>query len=295
MMQAQSLSAARNGRRFALQIPFIQHVARSRFSIVSTLRFLMRSLRVVNHLAFALLLCAIINLDFTGKVNADDWARRWLRRLMRIMGIQFLIQGKPVEGGQMIVCNHVSWIDIPLVGAALTSRFVAKSDIQHWPLIGFIARAIGTFFIRRGAGGSKPLLEKLRPHLAAGGSVVIFPEGTTTDGHNVLPFHPRLFQAALDCQAPVQPVALRYGLNQQGEDIAPFIGNDTLFAHVVRVLRSPGLVAELIYCPPLMPQHYSDRSAMAADAEEAIRRAVAPETVFKKPALIQLREHARAA
>ena len=295
MLNAHLTTAASDGRRFALGNPLVQFAAGSRFVIVSNLRFLLRALRVINHLAFALLLCAIINLDFTGKVNADDWARRWLRRLMRIMGIQFLIHGKPVEGGQMIVCNHVSWIDIPLVGAALTSRFVAKSDIQHWPLIGFIARAIGTFFIRRGAGGSKPLLEKLRPHLAAGGSVVIFPEGTTTDGHNVLPFHPRLFQAALDCQAPVQPVALRYGLNQQGEDIAPFIGNDTLFAHVVRVLRSPGLVAELIYCPPLMPQHYSDRSAMAADAEEAIRRAVAPETVFKKPALIQLREHARAA
>lgn len=295
MMDVQITTAASDSRRFALQIPLVQFAARGCLHIVSILRFLLRSLRVANHLAFALLLCAIINLDFTSKVNADDWARRWLKRLMRIMGIQFVVHGQPVAGGQMIVCNHVSWIDIPLVGAALTSRFVAKSDIQHWPIIGFIARAIGTFFIRRGAGGSKPLLEKLKPHLAAGGSVVVFPEGTTTNGHNVLPFHPRLFQAALDCHAPVQPVALRYGLNAQGDDIAPFIGDDTLFAHVVRVLRSPGLVAELIYCAPLHPEHYSDRVMMAADAEEAIRRAVAPETVFKRPALLELRQHAKAA
>ncbi len=287
MLEAHLKTAAPTGRRFALGNPLVQFAARSCFVIVSTLRFLLRALRVINHLLFALLLCVIINLDFTGKVNADDWARRWLGRLMRIMGIRFVIQGEPVAGGQMIVCNHVSWIDIPLVGAALTSRFVAKSDIQHWPLIGFIARAIGTFFIRRGAGGSKPLLEKLKPHLAAGGSVVIFPEGTTTDGHDVLPFHPRLFQAALDCAAPVQPVALRYGLTASGENIAPFIGDDTLAAHVVRVLKSPGITAELVYCPPLMPAHYSDRSLMARDAEEAIRRAVAPEAVFKRPALLE--------
>lgn len=256
-------------------------------------RFMLRAVRVIHHIGFALLLCTLINLDFTGRINADDWARRWLRRLMRIMGIRFVVHGQPAAGGQMIVCNHVSWLDIPLVGAALSSRFVAKSDIQHWPLIGFIARAIGTFFIRRGPGGSKPLLDKLRPHLAAGGSVVIFPEGTTTDGHNVLPFHPRLFQAALDCQAQVQPVALRYGLTAGGENIAPFIGDDTLAGHVLRMLRSPGLTAELFYCPVLLPSHYSDRQLMARDAEEAIRRAVAPETLFKTPALVEL--HAKAA
>ncbi len=257
-------------------------------------RFFFRAIRVIWHLLFALMLCAIINLDFTHRVDADDWARRWLRRLMRIMGIRFVVHGTPVAGGQMIVCNHVSWLDIPLVGAALTSRFVAKSDIQHWPMLGFIARAIGTFFIRRGPGGSKPLLEKLKPHLAQGGSVVIFPEGTTTDGHSVLPFHPRLFQAAMDCHAPVQPVALRYGLTDKGEDVAPFIGDDTLVAHIARMLKSPGLTAELFYCPPLLPEHYSDRSAMAQDAEEAIRRVVAPQqTVFKTPALLE--QHAKAA
>lgn len=257
------------------------------------LRFLLRSLRVTFHLGLALLLCAIINLDCTGRVDADDWSRRWLRRLMRIMGIQFVVHGEPSPGGQMIVCNHVSWIDIPLVGAALSSRFVAKSDIQHWPLIGFIARAIGTFFIHRGTGGSKPMLDKLRPHLAQGGSVVIFPEGTTTTGHTVLPFHPRLFQAALDCQVPVQPVALRYGLTAAGQNIAPFIGDDDLASHVLRMLKSPGLTAELFYCAPLLPAHYSDRLAMARDAEEAIRRAVAPESLFKTPALLEL--HAKAA
>ena len=295
MMFLHPATASSNGRRFALPIAMTSFTARSRHSIVSRLRFLLRSLRVANHLAVALLLCTIMNLDFTGRIDIDDWSRRWLRRLMRIMGIRFIVHGEPVQGSQMMVCNHVSWIDIPLVGAALTSRFVAKSDIQYWPLIGFIARAIGTFFIRRGHGGSKPLLEKLKPHLAAGGSVVIFPEGTTTDGHNVLPFHPRLFQAALDCNAAVQPVALRYGRTADGEEIAPFVGEDNLFSHVVRVLRSPGLTAELIYCPPLLSTHYSDRAAMAQDAEAAIRRVIAPVAGLKKPALLERQGYAQAA
>ncbi len=268
---------------------------RSRPATVSTLRFLLRSFRVACHLLLALVLCTIMNLDFTGRIDIDDWSRRWLRRLMRIMGIRFIVHGAPVAGGQMIVCNHVSWLDIPLVGAALTSRFVAKSDIQHWPVIGFIARAIGTLFIRRGTGGSRPLLEKLKPHLDGGGSMVIFPEGTTTDGRNVLAFHPRLFQAAIDCRALVQPVALRYGLTESGENIAPFIGDDDLFSHVVRMLRSPGLTAELFYCAPLRPDQYSDRVAMAADAEAAIRRVIAPDAVFKRPALLERQAHARAA
>lgn len=295
MMEGQITAAAGHGRRFVLQDGIYLFAERSVPNIVSSLRFMWRALRVALHLLFALLLCAIMNADFTGRVDIDDWSRRWLKRLMRIMGIRFVIHGEPVKGGQMIVCNHVSWIDIPLVGAALTSRFVAKSDIQHWPMIGFIARAIGTFFIRRGTGGSKPLLEKLKPHLDAGGSVVIFPEGTTTSGHDVLPFHPRLFQAAFDCAAPVQPVALRYGLTQSGENIAPFIGDDDLLSHIVRMLKAPGLTAELIYCAPLLPHNYDDRAAMARDAEAAIRRAVAPETLFKKPALLELQEQAKAA
>lgn len=262
--------------------------------MLTMLRFVTRAIRVFCHVLLAVFLCTLINLDFTHRIDADDWARRWVKRLIRIMGIRYVVHGTPVAGGQMIVCNHVSWIDIPLVSATLSSRFVAKSEIQHWPMIGFIARAIGTFFIRRGAGGSKPLLEKLKPHLDAGGSIVIFPEGTTTDGHDVKPFHPRLFQAALDCEAPVQPVAIRYGRNAHGEDIAPFVGDDDLISHIARMLKSPGLTAELFYCPPLLPEHYSDRSLMAHDAEEAIRRVVAPETILKTPALLE-QQHAKAA
>lgn len=253
------------------------------------LRFALRAARLLVHVHFGLLLVLWIKLfGFTGRINVDDLAQRWLRRLIRILGLRFVVKGEPVAGGQLIVCNHVSWLDIPLVGAALCSRFVAKSEIQHWPVAGWYANAIGTFYIRRGQGGSKPLLEKLTPHLQAGGSVVIFPEGTTTDGRSVLPFHARLFQAALEARCPVQPVALRYGLDHKGEDLAPFIGDDDLVSHIIRVLKAPGLIAELHYCPPLAVEHFANRQLLAHDAEEAIRRVVAPQPAAQKPALLEL-------
>ncbi|MDP3858516.1 MAG: lysophospholipid acyltransferase family protein [Stagnimonas sp.] len=257
--------------------------------------FLFRCLRLICHVALGLVLASLIKFDFTRRIDADDWARRWLKRLMRILGIRFSIHGSPVEGGQMIVCNHVSWLDIPLVGAALCNRFVAKSEIQHWPVAGALANCIGTFYIRRGPGGSRPLLEKLRPHLHGGGSVVIFPEGTTTAGREVLPFHPRLFQAALDAGCPVQPVALRYGRAADGRDLAPFIGDDDLVSHIVRLLKAPGLSAELHYCVPVFPEALEDRHGLARRAEDSIRRRVAPEATFRRPALLEASDTARAA
>lgn len=254
---------------------------------VAQLRFLLRCLRLLVHVGFGLVLATLINLDFSRRIDGDDWVRRWLRRLMRILGIRFHIHGQSVGGGQMIVCNHVSWLDIPLVGAALCSRFVAKSDIQHWPVAGWLASCTGVFYIRRGPGGSRPLLEKLGPHLQRGGSVVIFPEGTTTDGRQVLPFHARLFQAAVDAGCPVQPVTLRYGPTADGRQLAPFIGDDDLVSHILRLLRAPGLEAELHFGEPLHPGAAEDRQQLARRAEDVVRGMLLQPPPAKTPALLE--------
>lgn len=271
-----------------------ERVAAARFeaaapgqALAGTLRFLLRSLRLLLHVGFGLLLATLINLDITRRIDADDWVRRWLRRLMRILGIRFSIHGKPVAGGQVIVCNHVSWLDIPLVGAALCSRFVARSDIQHWPVAGWLASCTGVFYIRRGPGGSRPLLEKLSPYLRRGGSVVIFPEGTTTDGRQVLPFHARLFQGAIDAGCPVQPLALRYGPTADGRQLAPFIGDDDLVSHILRLLKAPGLSAELHYGEPIHPGEAEDRQQLARRAEEAVRGMLALPPPARTPALLE--------
>lgn len=240
---------------------------------MASLRFALRAARLLLHVAFGLLLVALMRgFTWTGHIPTQAWAQRWLRRLMRIIGLRYQVSGSPQPTGQMIVCNHVSWLDIPLVGAALCTRFVAKSEIQHWPVAGAMGNVMGTFYLRRGAGGSKPLLDRLCPHLATGGSVVVFPEGTTTEGRDVLPFHPRLFSAAHQAPCLIQPVALYY--HGPNAALAPFVGDDTLVAHIIRLLKAPGLAATLIYCPPLDAQQFASRHALAAAAEQAIRAAL---------------------
>jgi len=110
----------------------------------------------------------------------------------------------------------------------------------------------------------------------------VFPEGTISDGEQVLPFHPRLFAAASESSCPVQPVAIRYGRAADGSNIAPFIGDDDLFSHILRLLKEPELLAEVIYCSPVHPQQ-SLRDPLAEHARQSIVDALLPTRVADYP------------
>jgi 1-acyl-sn-glycerol-3-phosphate acyltransferase len=194
--------------------------------------------------------------------------------MLDIFNIEVRVHGAPVRGARMTVANHVSWLDIPLMSSSELTRFVSKSEVRNWPVAGWLADAAGTFYIQRGKGGARPLLDQLTPHLAAGGSVTIFPEGTTTDGSKVLDFHPRLFAAAIDAGCVVQPVAIRYGCSVDGKNLAPFIGDDDLVSHIWRLLREPELCAQLVYCAPITARGL-ERDALAAAAQASIHNALA--------------------
>ena len=178
----------------------------------------------------------------------------------------------------MRVANHVSWLDIALIGAAAPTRFVAKSEVAHWPLAGWLADAAGSFYIRRGRGGATPLLDQLVPHLHRGGEFCFFPEGTTTEGPLPGPFHARLFAAAIEADCHVQPVALSYGRSPDGRDIAPFVGEDSLFAHILRLLRAGPIEARVQFGRPIPPTGTRDELAQAAHATicRALRSAPIP-------------------
>ena len=215
-----------------------------------TLRVCYRGARLIVHLLVGLLLVAVVALDRLSRINAQQLMSWWCGITLDIFGVRLIRHGAPHMGARVTVANHVSWLDIIVIGACEPTRFVAKSEIRDWPIAGALANACGTFYIRRGKGGARPLLDKLVPHLQ-NGCVTIFPEGTTTDGRQVLPFHPRLFAAAIEARCAVQPAALRYGLSASGENIAPFIGDDDLVSHILRLLKEPELVAEVTYCAPL--------------------------------------------
>lgn len=229
----------------------------------------LRGLRLVIHLLVGLTLAAAVGLSF-GKLQPEPLIRWWSEILLEIFDIRLAVHGRGLAGQRVLVANHISWLDIPVIGALEATRFVAKSEIRDWPIAGWLARAAGTFFIQRGKGGARPLLERAAPHLAAGGSFVFFPEGTTTDGRQVLRFHPRLFAAAADNGVPVQPIALRYS----GE-VAPFIGEDDLVSHILRLLKQPRLTVEVSYCVPLSGLQ---RETLATHAEQVIRAAAVRES-----------------
>ncbi|MDP9141693.1 MAG: 1-acyl-sn-glycerol-3-phosphate acyltransferase [Pseudomonadota bacterium] len=235
------------------------------------LRTLVRSARLLVHIVTGILVSTAVNLDFTGRLRPEPIARFWSRRLLRILNIELIVHGQRARGATVTAANHVSWLDIPVISTGDQCQFIAKSEIRHWPVAGSLARAAGTFYLRRGKGGAKPLIEALVPHLSNGGSVVLFPEGTTTDGQQVLPFHARLFSAALDANAQIQPLALRYGPARDGRLVAPFIGNDDLVRHILRLLREPALRVDMHYCTPFAASGL-DRAAVALRAEQAVRQ-----------------------
>ena len=172
-----------------------------------------RLLRLALHLCAGLATCAFIfpMLDAAGR---QARIRRWSGKLLTICGVSLQVVGTLDERARqraLFVSNHVSWLDIFVINALLPCRFVAKSDIRSWPLVGWLCEKTGTVFIARGrVRDVRKIYEGLVVSLRAGEHVAFFPEGTTAAQGNLLPFHANLFEAAIEAQVPVQPCAVRY-------------------------------------------------------------------------------------
>ncbi len=197
----------------------------------------------------------------------------WAQRMLAIWGIRLVVRGvPPYDGPVLLVANHISWLDILVMHAARHCRFVSKSDIKHWPLIGTLATAAGTLYIERASRrDAMRVVHRMVDALRAGEVVAVFPEGTTSDGIHLLPFHANLMQAAIAAEAPVVPVALQFVDRASGEtSLAPcYVGDDTLLGSIWRTLTTPGITAVVSFGPP---QHAEgrDRRAWASDLREAI-------------------------
>jgi 1-acyl-sn-glycerol-3-phosphate acyltransferase len=152
------------------------------------------------------------------------------------------------ERGRLLLINHISWIDIFGVAAALPARFVAKSEIGRWPLMGALVTMSGTLYIERGRRHAVSALNKrVRELLEAGESVVVFPEGTTTDGAALLPFHSNLVAPAVESGCEVWPVALRYTQRGAPSTAAAFIGDMTLVTSMWNIVSAGGLQIEVAF------------------------------------------------
>lgn len=208
----------------------------------------------------------------------------WLAQVLIILNIQTEIEGdRPAECGHLWLANHVSWLDIPLLGGLLSHTvFLSKAEIRRWPIIGRLAAQAGTLFMTRGA-GSRGAHIALTEGLKRNQQVVIFPEGTTTLGLGVNRFHARLIQPALDAPAPVQPVALRYVTAEGRVDRrAAYIDDDRLTTSLWRILRAKKMRVRVRFldCIPvqptcaLAPTPALNRDAITRLAEHRIRQAL---------------------
>lgn len=173
----------------------------------------------------------------------------WLRRGTDILGVRVIARGRATAGPALMLANHLSWLDVLVLATQSRAGFVAKAEVAHWPLLGWLAGIGGTEFVRRGSHGDvKRVLARMVVRLAAGGSLTLFPEGTSTDSKLPLRFRPRLLQAAVDAGVPVQPVALYYGAQTPA---VAFVGEDSFLSHLWRLLATEPVLAEVIFLPEL--------------------------------------------
>jgi len=198
--------------------------------------------------------------------------RTWSRQLLAILSVRVRI--KAVSGQterRVLVCNHISWLDIFVLAARYPAIFVAKSEIRRWPLVGSLCARAGTVFIERGRHASARRTNAvLQAAIARGTLICIFPEGTTTDGRHVGRFHAALFQPAIDSDALIQPAVIRY-VDTAGNycDAPNFVGETTFMESLWNITAMRRIVAEL-HLPHCMPAAGRDRRVLAAEVHTAI-------------------------
>jgi 1-acyl-sn-glycerol-3-phosphate acyltransferase len=195
----------------------------------------------------------------------------WSAGLMRVFGFRLRRFGTPLTGAAVFVANHVSWVDIIVLHSQRMMGFVAKREIAGWPLVGWLAARGETIFHQRGSTESLGgvLHEKLA-RLRSGRAVGVFPEGRTRDGRVVGPFHARIFLAAVEADAPVQPVALRYGVHGDAQTRVAFQPGESFAGNFLRLLGEPARVAEVHFLAPILPGDAEGRRRIAECARERI-------------------------
>ncbi len=215
------------------------------------------------HILTGVLMAAALGLGQKRRYVSTQPLAWWSRGLCRILGVRLKTQGALHSGSTLFVANHISWLDIFCIAAVCPTQFLAKQEVTHWPLFGWLSRRAGTAFIRRGGeNGAGEALEQLVWRLRQGERILVFPEGTSTTGETVRRFFRRLFHAAILTGRPVQAIALRYPHSEGVHPVVPFVGDDALLPHLWKLLGESGIVAELYFASVHTAPHPS-RDALA--------------------------------
>ncbi|MFZ2649505.1 MAG: lysophospholipid acyltransferase family protein [Burkholderiaceae bacterium] len=228
----------------------------------------------------AVLVCALV-FPFLKPAQRMRQVGTWASRSLAALGVELDVQGQVRTAPVLLAANHVSWLDILVIHAVQPVRFVSKADVRHWPVLGWMIACGGTLFIERERKrDALRVVHQIAAALQAGDTVAVFPEGTTGDGADLLPFHANLLQAAIATATPVQAIALRYRDAQHALSPAPaYAGETTLAQTLWRVAMADGLCAGLIILPALATRHI-DRRALAQRLQMEIRAALGTTAQF---------------
>lgn len=212
----------------------------------------------------------------TPSAHREAQIQQWACAVLHVLGIQVRLQGA-IQRGQLLVANHVSWLDVIVLHSLCPqARFVAKADVLNWPLIGRLAHGAGTLFVQRDQPRmAARIVSEVTSVLGSGGTVMVFPEGTTSDGVAVLPFRSSLLQAAFVGNGAAQPLALRY--SEGAQSISPsvrYLGDDSLVQSIWWMCRARGVVANVTALPlrTADTDRKSFAAALRADIEQALIR-----------------------
>jgi 1-acyl-sn-glycerol-3-phosphate acyltransferase len=228
-----------------------------------------RLLRVALHLAAGCAISAVVY-PLASRPARRALQQRWSKDLLAILGVRLRAPARPLAPASLVVANHVSWLDAIALNALGPAAFVCKSEVRRWPVLGWLIERQETYFVARGnARDARRLIGAIRRRLSAGERVALFPEGTTSDGTGVLAFRPALIEAATQCGALVQPVALSYS----GPEAA-FIGEMTFWRSLRAVAAASGLEIRAQACVPLSTSCRTRREVAAA-ARRAIQARLA--------------------
>lgn len=210
------------------------------------------------------------------------------RALCALLGVRVHVIGAPMRGHPLlIVSNHMSWLDIPVITSVLSVVFVAKSEVATWPLVGILAKLQRSLFVERGRRHKTPETNAaIARQLAAGDAVVLFGEGTSSDGNRVLPFRSALIGAARDAveslehgrQVFIQPLSIAYvrfqglPMGRQHRPLAAWYGEAALFPHLMNLVRSGGLDVTMTWGEPIVYAADADRKTVARALHQTVRR-----------------------
>jgi len=221
-------------------------------------------------------ICTVICVfPWVGNARRLRLKQRWSRILLGILGIRLDARLEHAAPGSLLVANHISWLDIFAINAAQPTAFVSKADVRQWPVIGWLAAMNDTIFLQRGSRGHARVINaQISARLAEGQYVGVFPEGTTTDGTRVLPFHGALLQAALRSGRPVVPLAITYWEENGERSLVPRYDGDISFGECLNAIAGRRRLTVRVQAMPPLGLAGEDRRTVAAAAQQAVSRAL---------------------